>query len=414
MTSQQKLFIKRYLASSDSVVIYGAGYYGSLLSEMIGELGDTDVVVFDDFMKGQCGPYAIQNKYDFSDKPGTVIITIKNLGQATSIAQRLYKLGCSDIRLLSSRLKELLDSPSLEQKNADVDKVHRDDLLGRIKSFNIRKLNREYIAYSFRYLLSWAKRYTRSSRADKAVCPVCKGASRLLCVNVWNYLLMECEACTHIFVANVPSEDSIVDFYDGYDYFTQNCAHQGITSLTDNSQWQGWLEARLRFLNFFGLIESFCGKPAAILEVGCSEGKLLEYLKKQGHHVYGCDVNATLAALAGKTFGIDISSGTLAETGFAPGTFDLIIAIHTLEHLADPYGDLVLMRNLLKTGGKVVVEIPVGETDYNNHHHMHFFSERSCMKLFNDIFGNMTSVPSCFADANGNFCATALVVAEKA
>ncbi|MBT0664541.1 methyltransferase domain-containing protein [Geobacter pelophilus] len=413
MTSEQKQFIISYLNGSNSIVIYGAGYYGLLLSNLIGELDDIDVTVVDDIKKGKCGSYTINNDNSFNTITGTVVITIKDLDIATSIAQRLYAQGVTDIRLLSNRLKEFLDVFSQGGKNLQVSNYHRDDLLNRLKSFNWRKLNKDYIAYSFRYLWSWMKKSFMPSNIENAVCPVCKGSARLLCVNVWNYFIMECVACTHVFVANVPSGNAIVDFYDGYEYFTQNCAHQGITSLTDDTQWQGWLNSRMQFLDFFHILDSFYEKPAVVLELGCCEGKLLERLKKLGHHVYGCDVNAGLAALAGRTLGIDIRAGTLEEAGFQHDTFDLIIAIHTVEHLTDPHGDLVRCWSLLRKGGRILIEVPIGETDYNNPHHLHFFSERSLRELFTKLFGNISMVPSCFADANGNFCATALTVAVK-
>jgi 2-polyprenyl-3-methyl-5-hydroxy-6-metoxy-1,4-benzoquinol methylase len=105
--------------------------------------------------------------------------------------------------------------------------------------------------------------------------------------------------------------------------------------------------------------------------------------------VHGCEVNKPVVRYAKEILDIDIITEELVNCGFDGGSFDYIFSSHVLEHLKDPVGEMKLMSNLLKVGGKSIHHLPCEEDDYENAHHLHFFSKKSILELHMRLFGNV-------------------------
>jgi SAM-dependent methyltransferase len=104
-------------------------------------------------------------------------------------------------------------------------------------------------------------------------------------------------------------------------------------------------------------------KSAAILDLGCGDGKLLEHLLSSGFtNARGVDCSAEQAQ-AGVARGVAAEHGDLFETlATNPGAFDAILAIDVVEHLTKP--ELARLGGLLCTalrrGGLLVLQTPNG------------------------------------------------------
>ncbi len=105
-------------------------------------------------------------------------------------------------------------------------------------------------------------------------------------------------------------------------------------------------------------------KDAAMLEIGPGFGSLIEYLHSQcGYrNVSAVDVSPEVVAACNR---ILPESTTLAEDTAAflrerPQAFDLVLMFHVLEHVPrDTVMPLLeALRASLKTGGKLIVEVP--------------------------------------------------------
>ncbi|MCR8560169.1 class I SAM-dependent methyltransferase [Mucilaginibacter sp. BJC16-A38] len=99
-----------------------------------------------------------------------------------------------------------------------------------------------------------------------------------------------------------------------------------------------------------------------ILDLGCGNGYLVNYLISQGFDAYGTDASKNGIALANKTnpgrfFVQDLSSGRLPEALQALA-FDTIISTEVIEHLYDPEGFIDFCRNVLRPGGQIIVTTP--------------------------------------------------------
>jgi 2-polyprenyl-3-methyl-5-hydroxy-6-metoxy-1,4-benzoquinol methylase len=107
------------------------------------------------------------------------------------------------------------------------------------------------------------------------------------------------------------------------------------------------------------LIELSPGPDCRILDVGCAGGSLIEELRSAGYQqVAGIDVSpAAIARCRAAGIG-DVELMDAARPGFAPGSFDVIIASDVLEHLDDAPAALAAWRRMLRPGGIIIAMVP--------------------------------------------------------
>ncbi|HXH88698.1 MAG TPA: class I SAM-dependent methyltransferase [Gaiellaceae bacterium] len=88
---------------------------------------------------------------------------------------------------------------------------------------------------------------------------------------------------------------------------------------------------------------------ARILELGSGDGRFVEGLRRRGFDVHGTDPFP-------RGGGVGVVSAEAIEA--EPGTYDVVIAWHVLEHLDDPEESLRRARRALIAGGRIVVATP--------------------------------------------------------
>lgn len=133
-------------------------------------------------------------------------------------------------------------------------------------------------------------------------------------------------------------------------------------------------------------------RPARIIDVGCGNGEVLAGLKRFGHDVLGIEPAEPARRLA-EALGVKVIPGTADEpVGLEPGTFDVVIARHSLEHCTDPVQAFRNMVNLVRPGGRLFCATPNCDslgfrlsaaawwhTDVPRH--LHFFTAQSLITL---------------------------------
>jgi SAM-dependent methyltransferase len=103
------------------------------------------------------------------------------------------------------------------------------------------------------------------------------------------------------------------------------------------------------------------GTPKRVLEIGCASGQTLAYLKARGaEYTAGIECSPEVATLAKNRGADQIVTGDIEnlDIPFDSHSFDLIIAGHVLEHLADPWSVLRKLLPLLKLDGQLVGALP--------------------------------------------------------
>jgi SAM-dependent methyltransferase len=94
------------------------------------------------------------------------------------------------------------------------------------------------------------------------------------------------------------------------------------------------------------VLEHLASGRRRVLEVGCGEGWLTRAIAQAGHHVKGIDPEAPPG---------DLFERVALERFTGPGTYDAIIAVLSLHHIADVSAALDQIRSLLRVAGQIVV-----------------------------------------------------------
>ena len=103
-------------------------------------------------------------------------------------------------------------------------------------------------------------------------------------------------------------------------------------------------------------------KNQCILDLGCGNGYLANFLIGQGFNAYGTDASEEGIGIAkranpGRFFIQDLSSGGLPAE-LQPLKFDTIVATEVIEHLYDPAGFVGFCKNTLSPGGELIITTP--------------------------------------------------------
>lgn len=128
-----------------------------------------------------------------------------------------------------------------------------------------------------------------------------------------------------------------------------------------------------------------------LLDIGCSDGALIEWAQDAGFTAYGIDIDEKAIARARKRCTNVWSADLLSFSSLRvskPDRFDVITAFEVLEHQPDPGGFLSVVRGLLAKDGWICGTVPnrsrlvkTGRTasehygDYPPHHFLWFDKE---------------------------------------
>lgn len=94
------------------------------------------------------------------------------------------------------------------------------------------------------------------------------------------------------------------------------------------------------------------GSPV-VLDVGCGDGTLAEFLVGKGHQVLGIDHDPQVLPQDGA--GTHFELADASSMPFGNDSFDAVVCVSALHHQADPTLPVVEMARVVKPGGKVVV-----------------------------------------------------------
>jgi len=94
------------------------------------------------------------------------------------------------------------------------------------------------------------------------------------------------------------------------------------------------------------------------LDLGCGAGWLMEKLKKVGWQTEGLEWNEEAAKLAREVTNRNVFAGDFRKIDIPKGKYHLIVLNHVFEHINDPKGALIRVRELLADGGRAVLFYP--------------------------------------------------------
>jgi len=191
-------------------------------------------------------------------------------------------------------------------------------------------------------------------------CPVCGHASSELLFRqsfqkldgiglLDGYDVVACQGCGMTFAENIPSQGTFDEYYRGLSKYAYE-HRAGKESPED--EWRLRQVAR----NIASFIPH---RDTRILEVGCSNGRLLGFLKEAGYkNVFGLDPAPDCAELARKVYGVEVFTGSLFDAPVRDHGYDFVILLQVLEHIRDVVPAVAALRRFLSPDGILYVDVP--------------------------------------------------------
>jgi ubiquinone/menaquinone biosynthesis C-methylase UbiE len=101
------------------------------------------------------------------------------------------------------------------------------------------------------------------------------------------------------------------------------------------------------------------GRPR-VLDLGCGDGRITGALAAAGAEVTGVDPSAVALERA-RSAHPDLPFASTAQGGLLPfedGSFDVLVCINVLEHVADTQRFMSEARRVLAPGGRIAIAVP--------------------------------------------------------
>lgn len=175
-------------------------------------------------------------------------------------------------------------------------------------------------------------------------CLICEEESKLSLVKD-GFFIYRCNRCNLFFVYPQPSSSQLKEgVYSGT--YQSNKKKDLSNVELDNSKRKIFLYVKDNI--------NFSGK---ILDVGCSNGEFLFYLKNNNYDCYGVEINSRTANIA-KSNGLNVLNCFLEEAKYSGNYFDLIFLGDVIEHVDNPLSLIVECKRILKSTGLIIISTP--------------------------------------------------------
>lgn len=176
-------------------------------------------------------------------------------------------------------------------------------------------------------------------------CPICGGGKHYHKIN--NYTIDRCSSCGFVYVKNIPSDSKLFEYYD------RSYKEGGIFRPNKS------ISRKIKYLVLSKFIQVVSGaNKIKLLEIGCSQGYLLNAVK---HNIRfdaeGIDYAGVPVKYAHST-GLKVFQSSLENMQYPSEIFDLIVALHVIEHVQDLKQTIHEIRRVLKKGGHLYIVVP--------------------------------------------------------
>lgn len=187
---------------------------------------------------------------------------------------------------------------------------------------------------------------TESAQTGQTVCWLCGGISQL---DDWygRVSLYRCADCGFLFAPERSTEELHELYTD--EYFAEFSHGESYTA--DEPQRRYEAQQRLEWMGDFT-------RPGRLMEIGAAAGIFLDEARKVGYDVFGIEPATGLAQSARSQFGVDVAAGFIETAAIPSEPFDVVCAWHVLEHIRAPKPALLRLRESLRDGGLLFLEIP--------------------------------------------------------
>ena len=187
--------------------------------------------------------------------------------------------------------------------------------------------------------------------ATNLACNLCGEAEATVLFQALGYPILQCTRYGLVRTGITVQPEQVEQFYRHEYYHSAAAYAESLKSAATASNADG--KERVRIVS--RLLRRGTGR---VLDVGCGAGALLVAFRRAGWQCCGIEPSEELAAYARQVAGCEIHAGALETTLLPAGTFDVITAIHVLEHSPDPLRFLQCCLRLLRPNGVLLAEVP--------------------------------------------------------
>ena len=168
--------------------------------------------------------------------------------------------------------------------------------------------------------------------------------------------VIDCQTCGFAHLWPKPTAQELAEYYSSSFYETHTPKDWAEREAAEQTYWE------IEYADRLAAFSKILGKPRGnLLDIGCGGGWLLAYAKSRNWQVLGVEPSRVMweraareaPVLQGTFPGVDVGS-------LAP--FDAVHLKLVLEHVSDPLEVLRAVRDVLRPGGVVAVEVP---NDFN-------------------------------------------------
>jgi len=163
--------------------------------------------------------------------------------------------------------------------------------------------------------------------------------------------LVSCSICGLIFVNPMP---------DIKEYMTR----YGIKYWYEGQYMKNLPDILSRFEHDYNIAESRLAKikkykpSGRLLDVGCSNGAFVKRANEYGYEAEGVEVSSDVIELVQRVNPVKIHCGEVSALNLPPKSFDVITLHDVMEHYYYPRQEIFLLRDLMKPGGILVIDVP--------------------------------------------------------
>lgn len=200
-------------------------------------------------------------------------------------------------------------------------------------------------------------------KSYKTKCAICDSSNNIVYIDTFNFqknnylfqtTLLFCRECKLRFLNPLPPKSFLENYYHNL-YWRNN---KNKLHLLENLIIEKLFASELNIIKKYkntkkkGLIRIF--------DVGYGSGDFLHLLHNRGYDVYGIDFyNTAIDEIKEEIKNhVEVASITDEQTPFDSLAFDIIVLLHTLEHLDQPNIALRKIHKLLKPDGILIIQVP--------------------------------------------------------